>query len=99
VEIDFSMSKKMTYEEMDSFMTTQEPVQQAHAMQVVILDVQTMIQITICATVRTIKISFQAQLFNHVLQMRIMHHRCPERLLSTIFSTTAESRQPTEQHP
>ena len=61
MEMDFSKHKTMKRVEMDFSMTTQEPVEQVKAMEVVIMTVLTMIQITICLTLPTVEVSLQVQ--------------------------------------
>jgi hypothetical protein len=54
-----NMLKKLNRVEMDFSMTTQEPVEQVKATEVVIMTVLTMIQTTICPT--TVEVSLQVQ--------------------------------------
>ena len=61
MEMDFSKHKTMKRVEMDFSMTTQEPVEQVKAMQMVIMTVLTMIQTTICPTLTTVEVSLQEQ--------------------------------------
>jgi len=61
VEIDFTKHITMKRVEMDFSMTTQEPVEQVKAMEMVIMTVLTMIQTTICPTLTTVKVSLQDQ--------------------------------------
>jgi len=56
-----NISRKLKRVEMDFSMTTQEPVEQVKAMEVVIMTVLTMIQITICLTLPTVEVSLQVQ--------------------------------------
>jgi hypothetical protein len=56
-----NMSRKLKRVEMDCSMTTQEPVEQVKATEVVIMTVLTMIQITICPTLTTVEVSLQVQ--------------------------------------
>ena len=56
-----NMSRKLKRVEMDFSMTTQEPVEQVQATEVVIMTVLTMIQITICPTLTTVEVSLQVQ--------------------------------------
>jgi hypothetical protein len=55
VEMDFSKHKTMKQVEMDFSMTMQETVEQVKATEMVIMTVLTMIQITICPTLTTVK--------------------------------------------
>jgi hypothetical protein len=59
--MDFSKHKTIKGAEMDFSMTTQEPVEQVKAMEMVIMTVLTMIQITICPTLITVEVSLQEQ--------------------------------------
>ena len=61
VEIDFPKHITMKRVEMDFSMTTQEPVEQVKAMEMVIMTVLTMIQTTIRPTLTTVKVSLQDQ--------------------------------------
>ena len=61
VEMDFSKHKTMKQVEMDFSMTTQEPVEQVKAMDMIIVIVLTMIQTTICPTLTTVEVSLQDQ--------------------------------------
>jgi hypothetical protein len=54
-----NMSRKLNWVEMDFYITTQEPVEQVKATEVVIMTVLTMIQNTICPT--TVEVSLQVQ--------------------------------------
>jgi len=99
VEMDFSKHKTMKRVEMDFSMTTQEPVEQVKAMQMVIMTVLTMIQTTICPTLTTVEVSLQEQVWDHGLLTRKMHHRCPEKLLSTIDISAAKMTKPAKQRP
>ena len=53
------MSRKLKRVEMDFSMTTQEPVEQVKATEVVIMTVLTMIQTTICPTLTIIEVPLQ----------------------------------------
>jgi hypothetical protein len=55
------MSRKLKWVEMDFSITTQEPVEQVKATEVVIMTVLMMIQITICPTLTTVEVSLQVQ--------------------------------------
>jgi hypothetical protein len=55
------MSKKLKRVEMDFSMTTQEPVQQVKAMEVVIMTVLTSIQTTLCPTLTVIEVPLQVR--------------------------------------
>jgi hypothetical protein len=55
------VSRKLKPVEMDFSMTTQEPVEQVKATEVVIMTVLMMIQITICPTLTTVEVSLQVQ--------------------------------------
>jgi hypothetical protein len=57
VEMDFSKHRTMKQVEMDFCITTQEPVEQVKAMEVVIMTVLTMIQTTICPMLTTVEVS------------------------------------------
>jgi hypothetical protein len=61
VEMDFSKQKTMIRVAMDCSMTTQEPVEQVKATEVVIMTGLTMIQTTICPTLTTVEVSLQVQ--------------------------------------
>ena len=56
-----NMSTKLKRVEMDFSMTTQEPVEQVKATEVVIMTVLTTIQITICPTLTTVEVSLEVQ--------------------------------------
>jgi len=99
VEMDFSQHKPFEWVEMDFSMTTQEPVKQAKATEVVIMTVLTIIQITICPMLTTIEVCLQVQVCNHILQMRRMHNRCPEKQPSTITISTTKMIIPAEWRP
>jgi hypothetical protein len=55
------MSKKLKRVEMDFCMTTQEPVEQVKAMEVLIITVVTLIQIILCPTLTVIEVPLQVQ--------------------------------------
>jgi hypothetical protein len=60
--MEFSKHKILKRVEMDFSMTTQEPVEQVKAMEVVIMTVLTMIQMKpICPTLTTVEVSLQVQ--------------------------------------
>ena len=58
-EMDFSEYKTKKRVEMDFSMTTQEPVEQVKATEVVIMTVLTMIQTTFCPTLTMVEVSLQ----------------------------------------
>jgi hypothetical protein len=67
---------KLKQVEMDFSMTTQKSVEQVKAMEVVIRTVLTKIQTSFCPTLTTVADSLHVQVWDHVLLMRRMHHRC-----------------------
>ena len=99
VEMDFSKHKTITGVEMDFSRTTQEPVEQVKAREVVIMIVLTMIQITICPTLTTVEVSLQVHGCDHVPLTSRMHHLCPENLSSTIDTSTAKMSKPAALRP
>ena len=99
VEMDFSKHNTVKQVEMDFSITMQEPVEQVKAMEVVIMTVLTMIQITICPTLTTVKVSLQEHVRDHVFLMRKMHHRCPEKPSSTIDISIVKMTKPAEWWP
>ena len=56
-----NMLRKLKRVEMDFSMTTQEPLEQVKATEVVIMTVLTIIQITICPMLTTVEVSLQVQ--------------------------------------
>ena len=73
------MSRKLKRVEMDFSMTTQEPVAQVKATEVVITTVLTLIQTTFCPTLTIVKVPLQVHMGYHTLLTRRMHHRCREK--------------------
>jgi hypothetical protein len=55
----WSMSRKLNRVEMDYSMTTQEPVEQVNATEVVIITVLTVIQTTFCLTLTIVEVPLQ----------------------------------------
>jgi hypothetical protein len=56
-----NMSRKLKRVEMDFSMTMQETGEYVKAMEIVIMTVLTMIQITICPTLTTVEVSLQVE--------------------------------------
>ena len=76
VEMDFSKLKTLNRVHLDLSMTTQEPAKLVKAMEVVIMTILTMIPITPSPTLPTAGFSLQEQVWDHVLQIGKIHHRC-----------------------
>jgi len=99
VEMDFSKHTTLKRVEMNFSMTTQQPVEQVKATDVVIKTALTMIEIRICLTLTNIEISLQLQEWDHVLLTRRMHNRCLDKLPSTIDISGAKVTKPAEWRP
>jgi hypothetical protein len=99
VAMGFSKHKTINWMETDFSMTTQEPVEQVNAIEVVIMIVLTMIQTTICPTLTTFDVSPKEQVWDHVLLARNIHHQCPEKPSSTIDISAMKMSKAAAQHP
>jgi hypothetical protein len=86
------MSRKLKQLEMDFSINKQEPVEQVMGTDVVIMTVLRMMQTTICPT--TVNVSMEVQLWDHALLPRRIHHRCREKLSSTIDISGAKCQSP-----
>jgi len=93
------MLRKLKRVEMDFSMTTQEPIEQVKAMEVVFMTLLMMIQTTICRTLTTVKVSLQVEVWDHVLLTRRMPHRCPGKPSSTINISAGNMTNPAKRQP
>jgi len=77
------MSRKLNKMDMVWFLTTQIPNVPVKAMEVIIITVLTMIPTTIGLMLITIKVPLHVIVSDQVILRRMMHHRFPEKQLST----------------
>lgn len=90
VGMNISKHKTLKWVGKDCLMTTQEQVKQISTMEVVIMTVLLIMQITICLMLTTITASLQVQVREYILLMRTMLHRCPLKQLFTIYIFTTQ---------
>jgi len=90
VGMNISKHKTLKWVGKDCLMTTQEQVKQISTMDVVIMTVLLIMQITICLMLTTITASLQVQVREYILLMRTMLHRCPLKQLFTIYIFTTQ---------
>jgi len=94
-----NMWRKWKRVEIEFSITTQEPVGQVKAMELVIMTELTMIKTAICPTLIAVEVSLQVHVGDRILLMRRIHHQCPAKQSSTIVISGAKTPNPGNWRP